>query len=153
MTFTIGPEERLCFEGGAFECIYSFRAADDGLITQEARAYVIVIEYVFLACHMRLIPQHPLNFYYYYLQLLSRCCLWRFMLSLKINVEGGYWSCTQVVPLFLDYYSVQEFNQHQRLLVLVVAVLCHKNLEYLIFARGVWLEFRIKTSRVDGLGL
>lgn len=47
MAFTIGPEERLCFEGGAFECIYSFRAADDGLITQEARAYVIVIEYVF----------------------------------------------------------------------------------------------------------
>jgi hypothetical protein len=48
MTFTIGPEERLRFEGGAFECIYSFRAANDGLITQEARAYVIVIEYVFL---------------------------------------------------------------------------------------------------------
>jgi len=48
MTFTIGPEERLCFEGGAFECIYSFRAADDGLTTQEARVYVIAIEYVFL---------------------------------------------------------------------------------------------------------
>ena len=74
MTFTIGPEERLCFEGGAFECIYSFRAADDGLITQEARAYVIVIEYVFLLV-MRLMPQHPLNYYYCCLQLLSRCCL------------------------------------------------------------------------------
>jgi hypothetical protein len=48
MTFIIGSEKRLSFEGGTFECIYSFRAADDGLITPEARTYVVTIEYVSL---------------------------------------------------------------------------------------------------------
>ena len=48
MTFIIGSEKRLSFEGRAFECIYFFRAADDGLITPEARTYVVTIVYVSL---------------------------------------------------------------------------------------------------------